>query len=180
MKTACLMLATICCPVFVHGTSYAFSPHTAPREPSSVSSTTSSVNAHRTDAASAENRKRQKVGAHSDRTRRHISGKNDSHNRTGPMKATRPKQVRNSREPSTSEHVTNVRGPSLSKPPVGAEIANRRSLPVRAAGVAGLNGTQLKDSHNRGVAPAIIGRTASATKGTAAINGTRINRMHVN
>jgi hypothetical protein len=174
MKTACLTLVMIGCAVFIHGTSYAFSPNSAPQEQSSESST---------KRAAAHDGKGQNDGTppYEQRTRRHISATNHLRNRVGLNKPNHPLQLRMGRERSTPGNVMNVRQPSPGKSATGAaKIANRSSLSVRTASVAALNGTQFKDSHNRGLAPAIIGRTANVTKGTAAINGTAINRRRVN
>lgn len=183
MKSACLTLVMIGCAVLVHRTSYAFSTNSGPQEQSSESSIKPRSSNHPMSASSADNRSHQKFGTYSDgqQTRRHISDKKHSHNRIDPIRGTRPKQGRNSRERSTSENVMNAHQPRPGKPDAGAaKIANRRNLPVRTAGVGALNGTQIKDSHNRRVAPAIIGRTANTTKGTAAIEGTSLNRRHAN
>ena len=182
MKTACLTLVMIGCAVFSHGASLALSPNPAPQEQSSESSTRPPGSDHPTDASSPENGKPQKIRAHSDgqRTRRHIPDKNHSRNRVSLTKANRSRQPRNSRERSTPENGISVHQPSPIKPGGVAKIANHRAPSVRTAGTAALSGTQFKDSRNRGVAPAIIGGTASSTKGTAAINGTSINRRHVN
>src|SRR5579862_1670851 len=174
MRTACLTLVMIGCAVFIQGTSYAFSPNSAPQEQSSESST---------KRAPVYDGKSQKDRTPHDeqRTRRHVSSTNHLRNRVGLNKPNRRSQLRTGRERSMPGDVTNVHQPSPGKSAAGAaKIADRSSLSVRTAGVAALNGTQFKDSHNRGVAPAIIGRTANATKGTAAINGTTINRRHVN
>lgn len=174
MRTACLTLVMIGCAVFIQGTSYAFSPNSAQQEQSSESFT---------KRAPAYDGKGQKDRTPPDeqRTRRHVSSTNHLRNRVGLNKPNRPIQFRTGRERSTPRNVMNVRQPSPGKSASGAaKIANRSSLSVRTASVAALNGTHFKDSHNRGLAPAIIGRTANATKGTAAINGTTINRRHVN
>ena len=180
MKTACLILAMISCAVLIHATSYALSPTPAPQEQSSESSTTSSDSAHPMDAASAENRKRQKVGTHSDRTRSHISHKNHSPSRVSLTKANRPRELRNGHEPSTPKNVINVHQPSSSKPAGDAKITNHRTPPVRTAGITALSGQQFRNPHNRAASMATIGGPLDPTRNTAAINGTSINRRHVN
>lgn len=175
MKTTCLALLMIGCTALIHGTSYASSPKPAMQEQSPESSTKRPGSDHPTDTASAEN---------GQRTRRRISDKKQSQSRVSPTKVNRPRQLRqlrNGRERSRPESGMNVHQTSTSKPVAGAtRIANHPTVPVHREGAAALNGTQFRDSRNRGAAPAIIGGTASATKGTAAINGTRINRRHVN
>lgn len=184
MKTVCLMLSMIGSAMLVNETSYAFALSPASPEQSSLTSAKPPGSDHATDAAVLPgNRQRQKHGTRSDeqRTRRHISDKNHSHSRVNPTKANRPKQLRNSRERSTSQNVMNVHQPSSSKPtPGAARIANNRSLPVRSPNVVALNGQQFKNAHNRASSMTTIGGPANPVRNTAAIDGTGINRRHVN
>ena len=180
MKAACLTLVMIGYAVLIHGTSYAFSPNSTPQEQSSESSTTSSDSAHPMDAASAENRKRQKVGTHSDRTRSHISPKNHSPSRVSLTKANRPRELRNGHQPSTPKNVINVHQPSSSKPGGDAKITNHRTPPVRTPGITALSGQQFRNLHNRAASMANIGGPLNPVRNRAAINGTSINRRHVN
>jgi len=135
MKTASLTLVMIGCTVFIHGTSYAVSPNSAPQEQSSESST---------KRAAAHDGKGQKdeTPPHEQRTRRHISATNRLRNRVGLNKPNRPMQLRSGRERSTPANVMNVRRPSPAKSTTGAaKIANRSRLSVRTASVAALRDT---------------------------------------
>lgn len=183
MKAACLALAMIGCAVLIQGTSYAFSLSPASQEQSTDSSTKQLSGDHPTSAASPHDGERQKDGATADqqRTRRRTPKKNFSHTHANPIKANRPKQVRNGRERSTSENVKSVAQPSPSKPAVGtAKIASIHNLPVRGAGLNALNGQQFKNPRKRPAAPATVGGPASPTKRTEAISGTGMNRKRLN
>lgn len=183
MKAVCLMLSMIGSVMLVNETSYAFALSPASQERPSVTSAKPPGSDQARDAASPENRQHLKHGTRSDeqRTRRHISDKNHSHSRVSPTKANRPKQLRNSRERSTSQNVMNVHQPSSSKAAAGAaRIANNRSLPVRSPNVAALNGQQFKNAHNRASSMTTIGGPATPVRNRAAIDGTGINRRHVN
>lgn len=185
MKTACQTLVMIACAVLIHGTSYALSPNPAPQEQSSVSSTTYPGNNRPTDASSAENGKRQKIGTHSDgqRTRRHISDNNHTRSRVSLSKANRLRQLRNGRAGSTPKDAINVPQPSSSKPAGAAgaaRIVNRRTPLVRPAGNAALGGQQFRNANNRAPRMANISGPVKPARNTAAINGTSMNRRHVN
>ena len=182
MKTACLTLVIIGCAVFVNGAGYASSPNPAPQTQSSASSTKLPGSEHPTNAASAENGNRQKIGTHSDgqRTRRHMSDANHSRNRVSLSKANRPRQLRNGRVRSTPENPINVRQPSTSRPSGVARIADHRTPPARIPGITALSGQQFRNAHSRASSMATIGGPVSPARNTAAINGTSINRSRVN
>jgi hypothetical protein len=182
MKTARLTLAIIGCAVFILGTSYASSPNPAPQAQSFASSTKPPGSEHSTDAASAKNGKRQKIETHSDgqRTRRHISDANHSRNRVSLRKANRQRQLRNGRARSTPENPVNVRQPSTSKLSGVARIADPRTPPARIPGITSRSGQQFRNAHNRASSMATIGGPVNPARNTAAINGTSINRRHVN
>lgn len=182
MKTARLTLTIIGCAVFILGTSYASSPNPAPQAQSSASSTKPPGSEHSTDAASAKDGKRQKIKSRVDgqRTRRHISDKNQLRNRLSLTNENRSKQLRNGRERSMPENRMNVHPPSLGKAAGVAKITNDRTPPVRTGGTAALNGRQFRNVNNRVSSVASIGGAVNPARNTAAINGTNINRRHVN
>ena len=183
MKTVCLMLSMIGSAMLVSDTSYAFALSPASQEQSSVTSAKPPGSDQATDAASPENRQHQKRRTRSDEQRspRRISDKSHSHSRVSPTKVNRPKQLRNSRERSTSQNVMNVHQPSSSKAAAGAaRIANNRSLPVRSPNVVALNGQQFKNAHNRASSLTTIGGPATRVRNRAVIDGTGMNRRHVN
>ena len=182
MRTACLTLVMIGCVVLIHGTSYAFSASSAAKDKSSESSPKPPASDAPTDAASVENGKRQKVGSHSDeqRTRRHISDKRPSRSYASLTKANRPRQLRNERERSTPENTINVHQPSSSKPAGATKIVTHRTQPVRTPETAALSGQQLRSAHNRALDTATISGAVKPARNTAAINGTSLNRKHVN
>ena len=183
MKAACLTLAMVGCAVLFHGTIYASSLSPALQEQSSEGSTKPLSHDHATDAISTHNGKRQKdrIPSQEQVTRRRTSHKNQSHGHANIMKANRPKQLRNGRESSRSENGMSVDRPRLSRPAVGAaKITNSRNLRALTAGVASVDGRQVKDPRNRGAAPAMVGGPANATGHTAAISGTGMNRRRLN
>lgn len=96
------------------------------------------------------------------------------------VKGNHPKQLRKIRERST-ENVTNVRQ-MVSSPPAAsaAKIAHDRPSPLGITPVATVGGQQFARSRSRAAAPATIGGPAKAPRSTAAINGTSMNRRHVN
>jgi hypothetical protein len=184
MKTVCLVLVMTSFG-FTQRTAYAYASHLTPQQ--SPASSTAAGSDHPRDAehtGQANDDKHQKVGTPSNEqgNDRLISDKSHSRNRTSLFKANRPQQLRNIQERSTLKTVMNVHQPSFSKPAAGAaKITNNRTWPVRATGVAALNGQQFKNSRNRGTTSAIIiGGPARTPRNTAAISGTRINRKHVN
>jgi hypothetical protein len=183
MKIVCLVLV-MTTSGFTQSTAYADASHLTPQQNPAISTDAGRDHPRNTEhGGQANDNKRQKVGTRSNEpgNARHVSGKNHSRNRANLIKANRPQQLRSIPNHSTSQNVMNVHQPGSGTPAVGAaKIANRRTLPVRTAGVGALNGRQFKDSHNRRVATAIIGRTASATKGTVVINGTSTTPRHVN
>ena len=182
MKTACLTLAIISCAMLVHGTSYAFSPNSAPQQQSSESSAASSGKDRPTDAATAENGKRQKVSTDSDerRTRSHISDKNHLRSPVSLSKANRPRPSRNGRERSTPKNAINVHQPSSSKATGAARNVNHRTAHVRTAGTAGLGGQQFRNANNRPSRMATVSGRVNPARNTAAIDGTSVNRRHAN
>lgn len=126
--------------------------------------------------------KRQKVGlpSHDPRNHHQASGKSHSRNRAALVKTNRPQQLRNTRKRSTSTNVMNVQQPRSGSPAGGsARIANNRPLPVHTTAVAALDGRQVKFS-NRGSTSASIGGPARTPRNTGVINGTSINRKHLN
>lgn len=96
---------------------------------------------------------------------------------------TRPKRLKvaqNRGEHSRSRTFINVRQPSSIKPtrPAGTIAANR-SQPIRPAAGFGISGEQVENGHNRGTIPAVIGGPAKTIKSNAALNGTAMNRRHL-
>ena len=183
MKAACLTLAMVGCAVLFQETSYAFFLSPALQEQSTESSSKPLSGSRATDVSSAHDGDRHKDKTSSDehRTRRRTSNKNHSHSQTNPIKANRPKQLRNGRERSASENVMNVGRSNSSKPAIGAtKVPNNHNLSARTTGVAALDGRQVKDPRNRGAAPAIVGGPANATGHTVAISGTGMNRRRLN
>ena len=182
MKAACLTLAMIGFTVLIDGTSYAFSFSSASQEQSTVSSSKPLSTDHATNAAPPHDPTVQKGGTPSDeRTRRRSPNKNHPHSQAKPVKANRPKQLRNGRERSTAENVMSVAQPNSSTTAAGAvRVANNRTLARRPTGVAALSGQQFKNRRNRGAAPATVGGPPSSTRNTATISGTSINRKRSN
>lgn len=175
MKAAYLTLAMIGCAVSVHGTSHAFSFIPASPE-QSIESSSRSLSGHATDVSSAHEGERQKDRTSSDKQRTRRRAPNENH-QAKPIKANRPKQLRNGRERSPSKNVMSVAQPSSSKPGLGAvKVANNRTLPARTNGVAALSGQQFRNSRHRGTAPATVGGPPSSTRNTATISGTSMNR----
>lgn len=171
MKAACLTLAMVGCAVFFQETSYAFFLSAALQEQSTESSSKPLSGDRHKDRTSSD--------AH--RTGRRASNKNHSHNQTNPIKANRPKQLRNGRERMASENVMNVGRSNSSKPSIGAsKVPNNHKLPARTTGVAALSGQQFGNSRNRGAAPATVGGPPSSTRNTATISGTSISRRPLN
>ena len=117
------------------------------------------------DVSSAHDGERQKDRTSSDKQRTRRRTSNENHAQPGqPIKANRPKQLRNGRERSPSKNVMSVAQPSSSKPGLGAvKVANNRTLPARTNGVAALSGQQFKNSRHRGTAPATVGGPPSST-----------------
>jgi len=58
------------------------------------------------------------------------------------------------------------------------KLVSNRSVPVHLPRVAALSGQQVMNAHNRASSRAMIGGIANATKSTAVINGTGMNRRH--
>ena len=178
MKPIYLILTLIVCAVPIDGAS-----HTASSNQQSSESSARPVSSnHTSDAASAHDRDQKDGTRSSERgARRHISDKNHSHSQANPIKANRPKQIRNGHERSTSENAMRVGQASPTRRAVGAaKITKNSNLPVHTAGSAGISGQQLKNPHNRGMTPATVGGPASATRKTAAINGTAVNARRLN
>lgn len=134
-----------------------------------------------TPSGQANNDKRQKIGlpSHDPRTHHQASGKSHSRNRAALVKTNRPQQLRNTQKRPSSTSVMNVQQPRSGSPAVGsARIANNRPLPVHTTAVAAL-GRQVKFS-NRGSTFASIGGPPRTPRNTGTINGTSINRKHLN
>ena len=182
MKTACLTLVMIGCAVLMRGTSYAFSPSSAPQRQPSESPAASSGNDRPTDAASAENRSHQKFGTYSDgqQTRHHISDKSQSRSYASLSKMNRPRPSRNGRERSTPKNVINVHQPSSSKTAGYPRMVSPRTAAVRTAGTASLGGQQFRNANHRASTMAAIRGSVNPARNTAAITGTSTNRRHPN
>lgn len=180
MKAASLMLATIGCAVFIHGTSYAFLPNPASQEQSSESSTMSRGSDKSGNATSGENGKRLKIGTHSDerRTQRHISGQKRPPSYASLTKLNRPRPFRNARERSRPINALNGRQPGSSKPAGATKFATHRNQWFRTPETDALGGQQLRNGHNRASGTATIGGRVNPPRNTAAINGTGINPRH--
>ena len=181
MKAIYLVLALIGCAVPIHGAGHAASSDPASQQQSSESSAAPLSSDH-ASAAWADDRS-QKNGILSDEraARRRTSDKNHSRGRSTLTKPNRPKQLRNSRERSTSKTAMSVRQSSPTRRAAGtAKITNNRNLPAHTTGFAGLSGQQFKNPHNRGATPATVGGPAGATRRTAAIDGTGVKRRRSN
>jgi len=90
-------------------------------------------------------------------------------------------QSADSRRRSTPGNVLDFRQLGLGKSTaVPDRMVNKRTLTVQPPERSAIGGQQFKYGRNSGSSLAIIGGSANATRNTASINGTGMNRKHTN
>lgn len=185
MKTASLILLIVGC-VLVCGVAYASVANLGSQQSSGNSATDPesdrSTNAERATVSSQSRDRNATIDSDERAGRHYVSNRTRPHRLPTPSKANRHKQVQHDREHSRPEAVTRMHQQSLPKPAsTTSKVVAIHTLPVRPATGAAISGQQFRNGRNRSATPiAAIGGPTSTRRSAAAINGTEVNRRHLN
>ena len=184
MKTGSLIPLIAGC-VLLPVIAYGEVAHPAPQQ-SSGNSTTNAGSDHSGDAehatvSSQSKQPKETVASDEHGNSRHIPNRIRPRSRTSLNKTNHPKKVQHNLEHSRPEGVTSMHQQVLTKPADAAsKVVTRHTPPVRPATGVAISGQQFRNGRNRSATPAVIGGPANPRRNTEAINGTEVNRKHLN